>query len=84
MEATVKIEVGKDGIGEFMQHSLELNNTRTQIARSYYKIVDEQLIKNMPQDILEDMVTKGKKELESREIDDLFDRGSRYYTVKET
>jgi len=66
MEAKCNITVGKDGTGEFMQHQLEIGDTKTNITRAYYKIVDEQLIKNMPLDILEDMVAKGTTELYSR------------------
>ena len=61
--------VGEDGLGKFFQHQMEVGDTKTNITRAYYKIVDEHLIKNMPQEVLEDMVAKGKAELESRDID---------------
>ena len=67
MEAKVNIGVGKDYKGEFIQHNISIGETTTPLVKQYYKIVDEQLINNMPQAMLVDMVAKGTAELKRRD-----------------
>jgi len=68
MKAKTIIELGCDDRGQFIQHYLDLDGTKTNIAKRYYEEVDKALIQNMPQDILEEMVEQGKAELYRREF----------------
>ncbi len=65
----VQISKGFDEDGPFMEHSTQMPSMpemASNITRQYYKIVDEAVIKNMPDDILEDLLSKLKEEYKTR------------------
>jgi len=68
MECKVNISVGKDKIGAYLEHSLEVDSVGQQITRHYYKEVEEAIIINMPSDILMNLYIKCKKELDGRKL----------------
>jgi hypothetical protein len=66
MTPKLEITTGEDEEGLFQQDSLVMNEMRTNITKRYYKIVDEQMLKNMPLDTLKDLVKKGIDEINRR------------------
>jgi len=64
----MKIEI-KTNIGELNHKKfIEFNQPfREGYTRHYYEFVDNQILKNMPNDILKDLYNKTSKELKERE-----------------
>jgi len=64
----IGIKVGKDHRGDFIEYGIknELNNTLGKITSQYYEIIDNEILKNIPNYILYDFEIKIHNEIKRR------------------
>ena len=64
----INIGLGEDERAKFIQHTIELNGTITEVTRHYYEVIDEQTVVNMPQEVLDEVLKQLFEERERREL----------------
>lgn len=66
MDVKVEAKIGKIDDKDVIDIQASINNQKMGITRYIYEKTDEAILNGMPQEILEDMFAKSKKELKRR------------------
>lgn len=64
--STMNIKSGRDKVGDYLEHSLEINGMSNYVSKQYYSKIDAMILVAMPDDILEDIKSKVDSEIKRR------------------